>query len=133
MDFFIGTLSFVDRNSFLMPQGFLLLRASVNDRRQAAVSATNLIRDVQHLKANQKVGIVGTKDLVGSIPAIRMTEINPVGAWGRTLSVTDLQPMSVADLEAEIVTPDAKLSSPKKTQSSKSKAKKSVAKKSARR
>lgn len=79
MQIIFGTLAIEALNSFLLPQGALLLMTGFPDPQQAARAATNFIVNVKGIASGTAVAVTGMPTTIGSQSAIVMSDINPAG------------------------------------------------------
>lgn len=106
MEIYFGDLSVNGINSFLRNNGsFWLLKAGFPDARQAAVAATNFIRNVRHLDGGS-VAVTGQKGSIGSQPIIVMSDINAAGSMMEELLTADAQEGVAVDVSGPLFVPD---------------------------
>jgi hypothetical protein len=79
MQIIFGNLSIRGLDSFLLPQGALLLMSGFPDPKQAARAATNYIVNVKGIADGTAVAVTGMPTTIGSQPAIIVSDINPAG------------------------------------------------------
>ena len=106
MEIYFGNLSVNGFNSFLDEKDrFWLLKAGFPDARQAAIAATNFIKNVRRLEGGP-VAVTGKKGSIGSQPIIVMSDINAAGSMMEVLTAADAQEGVAVDVSAPLFVPN---------------------------
>lgn len=96
MQIFFGQLTISGLDSMLVPPNAWLLLGGYSDPQHAGWAATNYIVNVKGLKSGTPVVVSGVQTMVGTQPAIVMSEINASG--GLEQHLTDPAVRSRADV-----------------------------------